>query len=259
MRHLQSLIKQVPGHLFGSDRSRLRLDPGPGRRRRGDRRDRHPRRGSGAAAGREARRRGHRGDHGAGPGHRGAAQGAGDGRGQGGAHQRRRPGRLRRAADLRRAGRRDQDRCRSTWSSPATSPPTAAPARSRRCWPNGSACRRSPRSAPWRSTAPPLRAERVRDGGYSEVTATLPAVVSVTEKINEPRYPNFKGIMAAKKKPVTTLGVADLGLDAGATGLANAATVVVDAAPRPPRTPARRSPTTAPAAPRPPSSWPPPG
>ena len=34
-----------------------------------------------------------------------------------------------------------------------------------------------------------LRAERVRDGGYSEVTATLPAVVSVTEKINEPRYP----------------------------------------------------------------------
>ena len=50
-----------------------------------------------------------------------------------------------------------------------------------------------------------LRAERVRDGGYSEVTATLPAVVSVTEKINEPRYPGFKGIMAAKKKPVTTL------------------------------------------------------
>ena len=48
-----------------------------------------------------------------------------------------------------------------------------------------------------------LRAERVRDGGYSEVTATLPAVVSVTEKINEPRYPGFKGIMAAKKKPVT--------------------------------------------------------
>ena len=44
-----------------------------------------------------------------------------------------------------------------------------------------------------------LRAERVRDGGYSEVTASLPAVVSVTEKINEPRYPGFKGIMAAKK------------------------------------------------------------
>ena len=51
-----------------------------------------------------------------------------------------------------------------------------------------------------------LRAERVRDGGYSEVTATLPAVVSVTEKINDPRYPSFKGIMAAKKKPVSTSG-----------------------------------------------------
>jgi electron transfer flavoprotein beta subunit len=78
-----------------------------------------------------------------------------------------------------------------------------------------------------------VRAERVRDGGYSEVTATLPALVSVTEKINEPRYPGFKGIMAAKKKPVTVLGIADLGLDAA--GLANAATVVLDAAPRPPK------------------------
>ncbi len=44
--------------------------------------------------------------------------------------------------------------------------------------------------------------------------AQLPAVVSVVEKINEPRYPSFKGIMAAKKKPVTTLSLADLGVDA---------------------------------------------
>jgi electron transfer flavoprotein beta subunit len=80
-----------------------------------------------------------------------------------------------------------------------------------------------------------LRAERVHDGGYSEVTATLPAVISVTEKINEPRYPGFKGIMAAKKKPVTTLGIGDLGLDPATTGLRNASTVVVDGAPRPPR------------------------
>jgi electron transfer flavoprotein beta subunit len=80
-----------------------------------------------------------------------------------------------------------------------------------------------------------LRAERVHDAGYSEVTSSLPAVISVTEKINEPRYPNFKGIMAAKKKPVTTLDISDLGLDAATTGLANAATVVVDGAPRPPR------------------------
>jgi electron transfer flavoprotein beta subunit len=80
-----------------------------------------------------------------------------------------------------------------------------------------------------------LRAERVRDGGYSEVTATLPVVVSVTEKINEPRYPGFKGIMAAKKKPMTTLTVDDLGLDPSTTGLANASTQVVDGAPRPPK------------------------
>jgi electron transfer flavoprotein beta subunit len=80
-----------------------------------------------------------------------------------------------------------------------------------------------------------LRAERVWDGGYSEVTATLPAVISVTEKINEPRYPGFKGIMAAKKKPVSTLGIGDLGLDPATIGLANASTVVVDGAPRPPR------------------------
>src|SRR6476659_1776300 len=78
-----------------------------------------------------------------------------------------------------------------------------------------------------------LRAERVRDGGYSEVTSSLPAVVSVTEKINEPRYPGFKGIMAAKKKPLTVLGIGDLGLDAASVGPAGAATVVLDAAPRP--------------------------
>jgi len=78
-----------------------------------------------------------------------------------------------------------------------------------------------------------VRAERVRDGGYSEITAGLPALVSVTEKINEPRYPGFKGIMAAKKKPLTVLGIGDLGLDAASVGPAAAATVVLDAAPRP--------------------------
>jgi electron transfer flavoprotein beta subunit len=55
------------------------------------------------------------------------------------------------------------------------------------------------------------------------------------EKINEPRYPSFKGIMAAKKKPVETLGVADAGIDAGQVGLANAATAVVDFAEAPAR------------------------
>ena len=78
-----------------------------------------------------------------------------------------------------------------------------------------------------------LTAERQLEGGFAEVSASLPAVVSVTEKITEPRYPNFKGIMAAKSKPVTVLGLAELGLDAGGAGLAGAAAVVVDAAPRP--------------------------
>jgi electron transfer flavoprotein beta subunit len=60
-------------------------------------------------------------------------------------------------------------------------------------------------------------------------------VISVVEKINEPRYPSFKGIMAAKKKPVTTMTVADLGLDAAAVGLDSATSEVVDVTLRPPR------------------------
>jgi electron transfer flavoprotein beta subunit len=74
------------------------------------------------------------------------------------------------------------------------------------------------------------------DEGLTHLQANLPAVISVSEKINEPRYPSFKGIMAAKKKPVSTLTVADLGIDAGEIGLANAWSTVLDAAPKPPRT-----------------------
>jgi electron transfer flavoprotein beta subunit len=81
-----------------------------------------------------------------------------------------------------------------------------------------------------------LRAERVRDGGYSEVTATLPAVVSVTEKINEPRFPSFKGIMAAKKKEVQTFTLADLGVDPDTVGVANAGSAVSAVTPKPART-----------------------
>ena len=76
---------------------------------------------------------------------------------------------------------------------------------------------------------------RVTDDGYAVVTGSLPAVVSVVEKINEPRYPSFKGIMAAKSKPVQTMTVADLGLDAADLGLAAATTQVVDFATAPPR------------------------
>ena len=76
---------------------------------------------------------------------------------------------------------------------------------------------------------------RVTDEGYAVVAAQLPAVVSVMEKINEPRYPSFKGIMAAKKKPVQTLSLADAGIDPALVGLGNAATQVADFAARPPR------------------------
>jgi electron transfer flavoprotein beta subunit len=77
---------------------------------------------------------------------------------------------------------------------------------------------------------------RVTDDGIATVTGSLPAVVSVNEKINEPRYPTFKGIMAAKKKPVQRLTLADLpGVAAGAVGLAGAASWVEDFTVRPPR------------------------
>jgi electron transfer flavoprotein beta subunit len=77
--------------------------------------------------------------------------------------------------------------------------------------------------------------ERQTETGFDRVQGSTPAVVSVVEKINEPRYPSFKGIMAAKKKPVTTVTVADLGLDASGVGLENATSEVVGVTLRPPR------------------------
>ena len=80
-----------------------------------------------------------------------------------------------------------------------------------------------------------VKVVRETDDGVLHLEAGLPALISVGEKINEPRYPSFKGIMAAKKKPVSTLTVADVGIEAGAVGLANAASAVVEATPKPPR------------------------
>jgi electron transfer flavoprotein beta subunit len=59
--------------------------------------------------------------------------------------------------------------------------------------------------------------------------------VSVTDQTGEARYPSFKGIMAAKKKPVTTYTLADLGIDAAAVGLAGSWSAVESATKRPPR------------------------
>ena len=80
-----------------------------------------------------------------------------------------------------------------------------------------------------------IRINRQSEDGYWRVEASLPAVISVVEKINEPRYPSFKGIMAAKKKPMQVMSCADAGIDTALVGLANAATEVVDFAERPPR------------------------
>jgi electron transfer flavoprotein beta subunit len=80
-----------------------------------------------------------------------------------------------------------------------------------------------------------VRIERQTESGYDVVEASTPAIVSVVEKINEPRYPSFKGIMAAKKKPLTTLSIADAQVDAGQVGLASAPSQVVEFANKPPR------------------------
>ncbi len=80
-----------------------------------------------------------------------------------------------------------------------------------------------------------LTIERQTEEGYEVVTGALPAVVSVWDTINEPRYPSFKGSMEAKKKPVTVVTLADLGIAPDEVGFAGSATTVVEAAKRPAR------------------------
>ena len=103
-----------------------------------------------------------------------------------------------------------------------------------------------------------VRIRRDGEDAVEDIEATLPAVVSVTDQINEPRYPSFKGIMAAKKKPVETWSLADLDVSPDQVGLERR----LDA--RSPTSPsgrrgrrARSSPTTAPVPPSSPTSWPP--
>lgn len=71
------------------------------------------------------------------------------------------------------------------------------------------------------------KVQRQTEAGFDEVECPLPAVVSVTAGVVEPRYPSFKGIMAAKSKPVDECTVADLGLDAGSVGWAGARQEIV--------------------------------
>jgi electron transfer flavoprotein beta subunit len=75
-----------------------------------------------------------------------------------------------------------------------------------------------------------VKVQRQTEAGYDEVEAPLPAVVTVTAGVVEPRYPSFKGIMAAKSKPVDQLTVADLGLDASQVGALGARQEVIEVA-----------------------------
>ena len=80
-----------------------------------------------------------------------------------------------------------------------------------------------------------VRIKRDGDTATEVVGGTMPLVLSVTDQSGEARYPSFKGIMAAKKKPLETLSLSDLGVDAGDVGLSVAWTEVEDTTARPPR------------------------
>lgn len=73
-----------------------------------------------------------------------------------------------------------------------------------------------------------VKITRNAEAAVQDVEISLPAVVTVTDQTPEARYPAFKAIMGAKKKPITTYTLADLGLDASQVGSAGAATKVVD-------------------------------
>lgn len=76
---------------------------------------------------------------------------------------------------------------------------------------------------------------RMTDFGVENMEANFPCIIGVIEKINEPRYPSFKGIMAAKKKSIASKSLSDLGIKTEEVGLSSAWSAVNDAAPRPAR------------------------
>jgi electron transfer flavoprotein beta subunit len=80
-----------------------------------------------------------------------------------------------------------------------------------------------------------VRGKRQTEFGYDVIEAPLPAVVAVSDAINEPRYPSLKGIMGAKRKPQETLSASDLGLDADAAGESGSKTEVYGLGDPPPR------------------------
>jgi electron transfer flavoprotein beta subunit len=85
-----------------------------------------------------------------------------------------------------------------------------------------------------------VRVKRQTEFGYDTIEASLPAVVAVSDAINEPRYPSLKGIMGAKKKPQDVLSLADLGLDGAQAGEAGSGTNVLALGEPPSRGDARK-------------------
>ncbi|MSO96451.1 MAG: electron transfer flavoprotein subunit beta/FixA family protein [Thermoleophilia bacterium] len=75
--------------------------------------------------------------------------------------------------------------------------------------------------------------KRQTEFGYDVISAPLPAVVAVSDAINEPRYPSLKGIMGAKSKPTETLSLADIGAEADRVGASGSRTTVLELAPPP--------------------------
>src|SRR5438552_14052200 len=73
-----------------------------------------------------------------------------------------------------------------------------------------------------------VHVKRQTEFGYDVIQAALPAIVAVSDAINEPRYPSLKGIMGAKKKPQETLTLGDLGVDVGQVGEAGSKTEVYE-------------------------------
>ena len=80
-----------------------------------------------------------------------------------------------------------------------------------------------------------VRVKRQTEFGYDVIEAQLPAVIAVSDAINEPRYPSLKGIMGAKKKPQEALGASELGIDASQLGETGSRTEVLALNDPPPR------------------------
>jgi electron transfer flavoprotein beta subunit len=77
--------------------------------------------------------------------------------------------------------------------------------------------------------------KRQTEFGYDVIVASLPAVIAVSDAINEPRYPSLKGIMGAKSKPTETLSLADIGVESDKAGVSGSRTTVLALAPPPPK------------------------